>query len=76
MNIFNDQRKYDITILAKPSNSKSMEIDYTQHSDYNEWYVVENINPIRSISDEHTLTVTMDEIENVTIHPQIKIYRK
>ena len=53
-----------------------MEIDYTQHSNYSDWYVVENINPIRSISDEHTLTVTMDEIENVTIHPQIKIYRK
>ena len=53
-----------------------MEIDYTQHNDYSDWYVVENINPIRSISDEHTLTVTMDEIENVTIHPQIKIYRK
>ena len=53
-----------------------MEIDYTQQTDYSDWYVVENINPIRSISDKHTLTVTMDEIENVTIHPQIKIYRK
>ena len=53
-----------------------MEIDYTQQTDYSDWYVVENINPIRSINDEHTLTVTMDEIENVIIHPQIKIYRK
>ena len=53
-----------------------MEIDYTQHNDYSDWYVVENIKIVRAINDEHILTVTMDEIENVTIHPQIKIYRK
>ena len=53
-----------------------MEIDYNQHSDYSDWYVVENIKPNRFISDGQMLTVTMDEIENTTIHPQIKIYRK